>query len=1315
MAVKILLFGGFRIVAEGGCPAPSLPRKAQLCLARLLVHRGREFSRAYLAGLLWPELEESRARRNLSNLIWKIRRELEPALGLPAPLLITRRDSVAFNPECPCFVDVEEFERLVEKGDEASLRAAVDLYRDEFLPGFYEDWVLARREWLRDRYFSALRDLVRILQERGDYLEALRYAQLLVNYDPLREDFQRELMRLYWLTGRHHAAIRQYERLKEVLAQELQTEPSPSTQKLYRQILSSLKRSEVRRASPGIGWERLPMVGREKERAELLGYIEAAETGAGGVMLVEGEAGVGKTRLLREVSEGATWRGVEVLWGWCNETGLCSPYAPLKRALGKAISPLRVEQFSRLLGIPDLRKLAVILPELERHLPGETPSVPRLPHPREKTRLLEIFSRFVLGLGEIAPHLLIIEDLQWADADTLEALEALFPHLLRSRVLVVLTARQEEMDANPPAARLIRLADKAGILRRLPLLPLSISETEELVAGVLGLDGSVGALPLKFLERLYYETRGNPLFVLQILSTLIQEGILRAADPHQRLENLVKMPLPVELSEAVLRRLSRLEPSARRALEMASVIGERFAFSLWADALGEDERKLLRTAHLLRKAGFLSEDRDAYRFGHELIRRIIYRSLGTRRKELHLRVAQVLEGSVNAGPEDLAWHYLSAEVWDKAFHYGMAAVSRFLDELAPQSALEYLEQVERACEAGNLGPDKRARMWHLRGLALALQERFDEAERAFSTMLKWAARSEDGSLAALAVKELATVAMRRGRWRRCRELAERALLAAQEAGDLALEAMAWDLLANVASIAGLYEEARKHRLRTLRLRRRLGNEKGYLLGIANLGADLLLSGRFKKALRVLNYCIPLLREAGLKLGEVKAVSNLGHVYTNLGDYDRAVQAFEDARRLASEAGLKGPPMEALVSEGFVFVLRGRRAQAMECFREAFERAGGESSAYIEATVRRCEALLTAYEGRAGEALKSLAIAFELARDAGLANLSAAALFTAALVRRYVGDFPRSEALLEEALRRAGEGSLPHGKALAEMGCTLAFTRPEEALTVLDKALALHRDIGDKLYVIRSLIGRAWAHRHLGRHREALSLARSAVEGAGQIGLVWEQAEGMLVLGLTQEALGRDSEAASTLARGLQVALDGGFSLISWRFRLALGRRYTKANRREEALLLWREGVREVQRLAANLERGGFPEARESLSRWQPVRELYSSLGCYGEPLRGKRVWVEMPAASGSGLTPVLWTVDSGEDDAAYAASEGPVRLRRRRILRLLAEAEAQGASPTEAHLAEALGVSARTIRSDISALRREGHRIRTAGQQGGRG
>jgi DNA-binding SARP family transcriptional activator len=632
--LRIYTFGGLRI--EHGEQLLQLStQKARDLLAYLITFRDRSHPRPVLAGTLWPNLPEDKARRRLSDTLWRVRHTL-------GDLVMANEERVWLNTEALHWLDVEEFEieRQEASGKEQeaescilSLASCIQLYRGPFLDGLYHDWVLLEQERLQELYLETLNRLLEHHKQTGDYTEALSIAQKLVAAEPLHETSHCELMCLYHLLGRDGEAIAQYRRCCEILQEELGTSPAPETEALYQTLSSGAPAPATTPTThlptsahhPTYDLDELPLVGRDAERSALLGLLEAATSGQGGVVLLEGEPGIGKSRLAQELVAGARWRNVDAILTSAGEN-TTSSYSLLVATLTPALTSLRVRQLVHAMNPVHLQAVAPFFPQITQAV-ADLPPLPDLPPPQARERLQQAFVALILSLTHIAPYLWVLEDLQWADAETLSLLPLLLPHLKESRALLLLTGRSVELRANPIAWEVLQALDRMVPFPRYALPRLDADDIGSLVRHLLGQDDPI------LTDHLAQESEGVPLYAVETLKAWRDENHLLPGERggwHWRGDTATAPS--IQLGEAIIEhRLSRLSPAAKEVLATAAAIGVEVDLDLLArtcalpdSAFGTLDSDLYSPAtdDLLR-LGFLVETDAGYRFSHEQVWRAV--------------------------------------------------------------------------------------------------------------------------------------------------------------------------------------------------------------------------------------------------------------------------------------------------------------------------------------------------------------------------------------------------------------------------------------------------------------------------------------------------------------------------------------------------------------------------------------------------------------------------------------------------------------------------------------------------------------------
>lgn len=988
--IQLTLLGGFQARLDSGPPATVPAGKVQALLAYVALPPGRAHPRDLLASLLWGDLAAAEARASLRQALFMLRRVLP---GLP---LVTDGDTVALDPAAVT-VDVAVFERRIAEGTAPALAEAAELYRGDLLAGLavaeppFEEWLLGERERLRELALEGLARLLAYHWKAGAVELAVQTALRLLGLDPLQEPVHRTLMRLHVELGRRGAALRQYQQCVGILQRELGVEPEAETQQLYQEIL----RQRVIQPEPPVGSApagpasagpaareaavagpdaEIPLVGRTAELARLQELLAAAVAGRGHTVAVIGDAGIGKSRLVAELVEKAFRRRARVLLGRSYESEQILPFGPWIDVLRAGHAALKASEPTL---APAWRaELARLLPEL-----GPPPT-----SPVDARRLFEAVAGLLEHLTLANPMVVILEDVHWADEMSLR----LFPFLARRLegwpLLLVATARGEELPDAPLARHMLEELDHEGHVVTLALEPLSESETLALV-GTLAPARTDDAAMARLGEQLWLSSQGNPFMIVETMRSL----------GHGRAAAEMALPLPRRVREVIARRLERLGARARELAAVAAVVGREFDFALVQSAAGMGENEAAQAMEELVRRRVLHGVGEGFDFTHDRMREVAYgQLLPPRRGLLHRRVAEALETlrMDDLGPHDLALglHYLEAEVWDKAASHlsraGGHAAARWANREAVacfEQALGALGRVPASRDRDERDIDLRHRVY---GPLLALAQ--------FGRCLNHLRKAEALAEALKDRPRLAKV-----RTSLAGVLKETDLGEAVDAG-LRARAMAADLedvptqivvnifLAEALISRGEYEEAISCAQWNLTVpelhhtRPRFGQTKyltrlssqGYLvLGLAERGA-------FAEGIRVGEAALSA-AEAVDRPHEFLFVSiGAGRVYLLRGGFGRTIAILE--RVLPPTAREEWPLFfsHAASTLGFAYVLAGRLPEGLALLEQAVAQgvAIQRMSGHALALTLRGEAHLIA--GRPDDASSDAREALELARGRG---------------------------------------------------------------------------------------------------------------------------------------------------------------------------------------------------------------------------------------------------------------------------------------------------------------------------------------------
>ena len=687
--LAIRLLGDFHITYDDRPAEGFGAARLQSILAYLLLHHDFPQPRRQLAYRFWPDSSEPAARNNLRQLIYQLRQVLPD----PDRFLTGNASTIGWRLDGDQTVDVVALEQSLAQADTAqkqqnpdvqryALEQAARAYRGELLPGCYDEWIAPERERLQTLMSSALQKLVNLQEQSRDYAAATQTSQLLLRLDPLDEALYLQLMRLHRLNGDPAGAIRAYQSAQETLHRELGIQPGQALRSAYQNIRETdgvktgpgragMAKAIPAQRGPVINEAQeaasptplLSLIGRQAEWRQLREVWQRAANGSAAVVVLSGEAGVGKTRLAEEMALWAEQQGILTARARAYGVEGQLTLAPVTEWLRDAhfrdgfsvLEPIWRVEISRLL--PELRAQ-------DPSLPGPEP----ISEYGQRQRFFEALARAVLSPGR--PSLLVLDDLQWCDQETLEWLHFLLRFDSRAPLLILATVRSEESQS--ALARLVQQLRVSGAVAEIELTPLDASETGKLARQAAGEELDPGEA-----VRLYRETEGNPLFVIEMIRCGFRghagKGSLGLEDAFG------PAALPPRVQAVILQRLEQLSSEARRAAEIAAVYGQPFTLDLLLRAGNEEESRLVNALDELWQKRIIREQAaNVYEFTHDKLREVAYAGVSApQRRLLHRRVAQAVEARYEANREpvygQVAAHYDQAGVPEKAIpNYEMA-------------------------------------------------------------------------------------------------------------------------------------------------------------------------------------------------------------------------------------------------------------------------------------------------------------------------------------------------------------------------------------------------------------------------------------------------------------------------------------------------------------------------------------------------------------------------------------------------------------------------------------------------------------------
>jgi len=616
--------------------------------AYLLLHRTQPLNRRRLAFLFWSRATESAARRNLRQYIHHLRTTLEPIeIETDTTILLADGSSIQINPDVPIEIDVDAFKHNARSDATSNeLLEAITLYKGDLLEDIYDEWCDEERGSLRRLYLSALDRATQFLQNANRHADAIPYAQKWATAEPLDESAHRRLLALYAAIGDRARAVQHYQSLVKTLAEELNAEPLPETQALYQSIQqglgikqpSAISRQPSATRSSYQSSILSPFVGREHELEQLDLALTQTQHGSGQLILIAGEAGIGKTRLIQEYL--ARHSDLAVMQSNCHELEGLSPYAPLRQALQQGIKWLPP---TALQPPPSwLASLSSFLPSLAEKFNADEPVGSSASMRDAIINLLIVITQY-----STHPLHLVLDDLHWGDTPTWELLGALARHALSTPIIAIGLYRAEDLPDE--RARLVRSLQRNNLTTSFTLQPFTPEQSTALAEG---LHPDISTDPI-FLRRLYQETEGNPFFIIETVRSLTESGRSAKMLPGGL------TPTSISLQRVIEARLDRLSPPSREVLGIAAAIGRAFTLSLLEEISQTSAQEIILFIEAWMQRGLVTEESQGYNFRHDKIRQVVYSGLSRARREyIHRRIAEVLETAVP--PADaviLAHHY----------------------------------------------------------------------------------------------------------------------------------------------------------------------------------------------------------------------------------------------------------------------------------------------------------------------------------------------------------------------------------------------------------------------------------------------------------------------------------------------------------------------------------------------------------------------------------------------------------------------------------------------------------------------------------
>jgi tetratricopeptide (TPR) repeat protein/KaiC/GvpD/RAD55 family RecA-like ATPase len=635
---------------------------------------------------------------------------------------------------------------------------------------------------------------------------------------------------------------------------------------------------------------------------------DGAVRGEGGVIFLYGEAGIGKTRLARELGAYARSQGMQVLSGRCPALFRMDgvpPYVLWEEVIKDYLEVCTPEQLFRVIGSYPI-EVSKLVPELKQKLRTFPQSFPLSPE-QSRDRLFEAVSQFVTNISREAPLLVILDDLQWTDQSSLLLLHYLARGVYKESLLIVGAYRDTYVDDQHPLSPVLTELNRERLLQSIPLRRLSFDDVSMMIKRILEQDD----VPREFCELVYGKTRGNPFFVEEVIKSLKEEKVIYREGKRWKIEGVSKIEFPKTVKSVIKKRISRLDDDSQRVLTMASFVGKDFTFEALGEVTGIEEDKLLEIMEKMLKTGLIEErvmrGEDVFSFADIMVRDVVYEEVSRlRRRRLHKVVGHALEKvyaeKIDEHFGEIAYHFIEGGDKEKALDYFLKAAEKARNVYAHQEAFSYLQHALELLEEKGADLEERVRVVERLG---ALKWWMAEADAGLEywnkSLILWNQLGDKKSIARLHIRMAACI------WQYTGDRDK-----ASEHHRMALEILEKE--PESAELARLYEDISHMLWRTggsdalawaqkaFKLAKRLGDPE-VLVGCYNdLGTLGFKSGEFEKAAKYYEQGLKTALENNVVGYAITLYNNLCKIYSATGEFQKWFKTAQKGSELAKKIG-----------------------------------------------------------------------------------------------------------------------------------------------------------------------------------------------------------------------------------------------------------------------------------------------------------------------------------------------------------------------------------------------------------------------------
>jgi tetratricopeptide (TPR) repeat protein/tRNA A-37 threonylcarbamoyl transferase component Bud32 len=689
-----------------------------------------------------------------------------------------------------------------------------------------------------------------------------------------------------------------------------------------------------------IALKEVRLVDRDEEMTTLREAVDRTLGGEGRVVFLHGEAGIGKTRLTRELGAYARLRGMQVLHGRCpalfHMDGV-PPYSLWSEVIKDYLEICTPEQLYRAMGFYP-GEVSKLVPEIRQKLGAIPPSLPIGPE-QERDRLFEAVSQLITNISKEIPLLLVLDDLQWTDQTSIMLLDYLARGVYRTPLLMLGAYRETDIDEKHPLAPVMTELDRARVLQSVSLKRMSLEDVSEIVRRILDQED----VPREFCESVYEKARGNPFFVEEVVKSLKEEGIIHREDNQWKIEQISRIQFPKTVKAVLKARIGRLDDECQNVLTLASFIGNSFTFEALSAVTGIGEDRLLELMDRIVKTGMVKENvirgEDVYSFEDIIVRDALHEEVShLRHKKIHHTVGDALEKAyatkIDEHSGELGFHFLEGGNKDKALSYFMKAAENAQKVYAHGEAISYLQHALALVEEKGDNVEAKARITETLGNIEAWIGEPDACMEYWNKSLElWSQLRDERSASRLHVSIARVLWDELGEKDKASEHHRAALQILEKEPESLELANLYQDISHMLWRTGEVSKALPYASKALEMAQKLGNPETLAECYIDMAVMADKSGKVEDSLEYAEKSLKISVENNCTEAALRIYTNLGVVYEGRGNFRQALEKYEEAFELTKKVGDVHFMSWAGLTLAFRNFLRGDTKGSMESCEE----------------------------------------------------------------------------------------------------------------------------------------------------------------------------------------------------------------------------------------------------------------------------------------------------------------------------------------------------------------------------------------------